>query len=49
MVDESDWLSENVDHMETVRFTGEIRSKERDRKRGGPRIAVLSALNALGK
>lgn len=34
MVGESDWLSENVDRMETAGFTGEIRSKARDRKPG---------------
>lgn len=44
MVGKSDWLSENVDRMATVGFTGEIRSKEID---GG--VAVLPALNALGK
>lgn len=30
MVGKSDWLSENVDRMATVGFTGEIRSKEID-------------------
>lgn len=49
MVEKSDSLSENVDRMETVGFTGEIRSKEGDRNRGAPRITVLSALNDLGK
>lgn len=33
-VGKNDWLSENVDRMETAGFTGEITSKDTDRKRG---------------
>lgn len=41
MVGKSDSLSENVDRMETVGFTGEITSKETDRKRGAPSIICI--------